>query len=208
MAPNVGVHVLNYTGKATLNAQGNGAFTETGGPVIVNSNNASATVTTGDGSLVAPEFLLTGGVTASGNASLVSSPVPGQIFEGVHPTPAPLAYLAPPAVPPDGTMTTINNPAISDLPAGMASIVTNISQYKTMYIMTPGRYTNLPTFTSGDLVIMDQASANNAGAAFYVDGGGFKSTGASIMMDKFYNGGVLIYNQPPSTESFEKIQIT
>ena len=207
-APNDGVLVLNYTGKATLSTQGNGAFTETGGPVIVNSNNASATVTTGNGSLVAPEFLLTGGVTASGNASLVSSPVPGQIFEGVHPTPDPLAYLAPPAVPPDGTMTTINNPAISDLPAGMASIVTNISQYKTMYIMTPGRYTNLPTFTSGDLVIMDQASANNAGGVFYVDGGGFKSTGASIMMDKFYNGGVMIYNQPASTADSQKIQIT
>ena len=33
VVPNVGVLVLNYSGQGTLNAQGNGAFTETGAPV-------------------------------------------------------------------------------------------------------------------------------------------------------------------------------
>src|SRR5206468_2079009 len=37
--PNIGVIVLDYQGKGTLNDQGNGAFTEIGATVIVNSNN-------------------------------------------------------------------------------------------------------------------------------------------------------------------------
>jgi hypothetical protein len=40
--PNAGVIVLNYSGKGTLNDQGNGAFTDVGAKVIVNSNDPSA----------------------------------------------------------------------------------------------------------------------------------------------------------------------
>ncbi|MFL5242311.1 MAG: pilus assembly protein TadG-related protein [Gemmataceae bacterium] len=208
VSPHEGVLVLDYNDKASLSTQGNGAFTETGGPVIVNSDNSSAVVTTGNGSMIAPEFYVTGGVTLSGNAAITTSPVAGQIFTGTHPTPDPLAYLAPPTKPTDGTMTTTKNPAISDLPPGMASIVTNISSVNTLYVMTPGTYTNLPTFGPGDMVIMEQASANNAGGIYYVNGGGFKSTGASIIMDKNNTGGVMIYNQPASSANSEKIQIT
>src|SRR5581483_6635673 len=54
VAPNVGV--LDYAGKASLNSQGNGAFTEAGAPVIVNSNHTSAVVDSGNGTMKAPEF--------------------------------------------------------------------------------------------------------------------------------------------------------
>src|SRR5438552_2510865 len=54
VAPNIGVIVLDYQGKGTLNSQGNGAFTETGAPVIVNSNNTSALVDSGNGVTKAP----------------------------------------------------------------------------------------------------------------------------------------------------------
>ncbi len=191
VSPNAGVLILNYQGKGTLNSQGNGAFTETGGPVIVNSNNSSALVDTGNGTMYAPEFDITGGSQLGGNAILATTPIPGQIYTGVHPSPDPLAYLPPPAVPPDGTMT-----------------VTNLGSGNKQYVLSPGRYTNLPTFNTGDVVILQQASANGNGGIFYIDGGGFKSTGATITMDPNTTGGVMIYNAPQSSSTSEKIQIT
>jgi hypothetical protein len=191
VSPNAGVLILNYTGKATLNAQGNGAFTETGGPVIVNSNNSSAVLDTGNAAMYAPEFDITGGTQVSNSATFVTTPTPGQVFLGTHPTPDPLAYLPPPAAPANGTMTT-----------------TSLGSGNTQYTLTPGTYTNLPVFKPGDVVIMQQASANNAGGVYYINGGGFKSTGASITMDPSTTGGVMIYNEPASTALSEKIQIT
>jgi Putative Flp pilus-assembly TadE/G-like len=188
---NAGVIILDYDDKASLNDQGNGAVTETGGPVIVNSNNPSALVTTGNGKMTAPEFDITGGVKVSGGASLFTQPVAGQVFTGVHPTPDPLSYLPAPAVPPDGTMTKLS-----------------LLKGNTQYTLTPGRYTNLPTFNTGDVVILQQASANNAGGIYYIDGGGFKSTGATIIMDPLTTGGVMLYNKPASSASSQKIQIT
>jgi hypothetical protein len=190
VSPNAGVLILNYDDKASLNTQGNGAFTEVGGPVIVNSNNPSAVVNTGNGTMTAPEFDITGGVKLAGNANLQTSPTAGQIFLGTHPTPDPLAYLPVPDVPHDGTMTKLG--------LGLGN---------TLYTLTPGRYTNLPTFSSGDVVVLQQASAGNSGI-YYIDGGGFKSTGATITMDPLTSGGVMIYNNPASSSDSEKIQIT
>jgi hypothetical protein len=191
VVPKPGVIILNYTDKAALNNQGNGAFTETGGPVIVNSNNPSAVLDSGGGTLIAQEFDITGGVQLGGGATFQTAPVPNQIFTGVHPTPDPLAYLPPPAIPPAGTMT----------------ITTNVGGGNT-YVLTPGSYTNLPQFSQSDVVILQQASANSAGGIFYINGGGFKSTGASIYMDSTTTGGVMIYNAPASSSTSEKIQIT
>jgi hypothetical protein len=191
VAPNAGVIILNYTDKATLNAQGNGAFTETGGPVIVNSDNPSAVLVSGNGSLIAPEFNITGGVQLGGNSSFTTAPVSNNINTGTHPTPDPLAYLPQPDVPPDGTITK-----------------TSLGGGNFQYVLTPGRFTNLPTFQTGDTVILEQASYNTAGGIYYIDGGGFKSTGASITMDPATSGGVLIYNEPSSSANSEKIQIT
>lgn len=190
IAPKAGVIILDYDDKASLNAQGNGAFTETGAPVIVNSNNSSATVTAGNGQLKAQEFYITGGLSLSGGGSLVTAPIPGQIFTGTHPTPDPLAYLPVPSVPANGKITP------SSLGAG-----------NKQYILTPGRHANLPNFNTGDIVILEQASTNNAGGIFYIDGGGFHSTGAIVKMGTG-TGGVMIYNSPTSAASSNKVQIT
>jgi hypothetical protein len=191
IAPNAGVLILNYQGKGDLNSQGNAAFTETGGPVIVNSNNASAVLVSGNGLLKAPEFDITGGIQLSGGGNMSTEPTPDQIYTGTHPTPDPLAYLPPPTMPPAGTMTK-----------------TSLGSGNTQYTLTPGTYSNLPTFNTGDVVILQQASANSAGGIFYINGGGFKSTGASITVDPSTSGGVMIYNAPASTANSEKIQIT
>lgn len=188
VVPNIGVIVLDYTGKATLSSQGNGAFTETGAPVIVNSNNTTAVVDTGNGILRAPEFDITGGFASSGGGQLITSPVPNNIYTGVHPTPDPLAYLPTPSMPPAGTMTKVS--------LGMG---------KYEYTLSPGAYSNLPVFNVGDVVTFKQASAGNHGI-FYLSNGGFTSTGANIRMDTNSTGGMMLYNAGTGTS--DKINIT
>ncbi len=190
VAPKAGVIILDYDDRAALNAQGNGAFTETGAPVIVNSNNASATVSAGNSQLIAEEFYITGGLALSGNGSLVTSPVADQIFLGTHPTPDPLAYLPAPSMPMDGSMTKVA-----------------LGKGNQQYTLTPGRYTNLPNFNTGDTVILQQASTNDTGGIFFIDGGGFHSTGATILMGTG-TGGVMIYNRPTDISNSQKVQIT
>ncbi len=185
---NAGVIVLDYTGKATLNAQGNGAFTETGGAVIINSNNSSAVVDTGNGLLIAPEFDITGGYSASGNGQIITQPTPNNIFTGAHPTPDPLAYLPEPNRPASGTMTK-----------------TSLKSGNFQYTLTPGSYSNLPNFNTGDIVIFKQASAGNDGI-YYLANGGLTSTGATLTMDPGTTGGMMIYNA--GTGSSDKINIT
>jgi hypothetical protein len=56
-------------------------------------------------------------------------------------------------------------------------------------------------------VILKQASYGGKGI-YYLDGGGFKSTGATVTMDTTTTGGVMLYNAPRSASMSEKIQIT
>jgi hypothetical protein len=180
--------VLDYSGKGTLNDQGNGAFTEVGAPVIVNSNNPSAALDTGNGTMKAPEFDITGNYVITGNGQLLTTPVANNVLTGVHPTPDPLAYLPVPDAPPPGTLTK-----------------TSLGQGNFAYVLTPGSYSNLPNFNTGDLVILQQASAGNGGL-YYLSAGGLNSQGASLMIDSTTTGGVLLYNAGTGTN--DKINIT
>src|SRR5262249_32060252 len=97
--PNVGVLVLNYSGKGTLNDQGSGAFTDIGAKVIVNSNDPSGALDTGCGTMKAPEFDITVRYTITGGGQMITSPISNNILTGTHPTPDPLAYLPVPSEP-------------------------------------------------------------------------------------------------------------
>ncbi len=143
---------------------------------------------TGNGTLKAPEFDITGGYVVSGSGQMLTSPVANNILTGVHPTPDPLAYLPEPTQPPAGTMTK-----------------TSLGQGNTQYTLTPGSYSNLPNFGSGDVVIFQQASAGNGGI-YYLTAGGLNSQGASLTMDPNTTGGIMIYNAGTGTN--DKINIT
>lgn len=184
VAPNAGVIVLDYSGKGTLNTQGNGAFTEVGAPVIVNSNNTSAAIDTGNGIMIAPEFDITGGYALSGGGTLQ-----GTVYTGVHPTPDPLAYLPVPPPPPPGTMTK-----------------TSLGSGNFQYDLYPGSFSNLPNFNTGDVVIFHQASSNGNGGIFYLSSGGLDSQGANLGMASGETGGIMIYNAGTGTN--DKINIT
>jgi Flp pilus assembly protein TadG len=177
-----GVIVLDPTVADALDSNGNGSLSVTGGAsVIVNSSDPSAARDTGGGTVTADNFLVTGGTNGTFN---------GTVTTGVPPSPDPLAYLPAPTEPPAGTMTTKN--------LGMGN---------KQYTLTPGSYSNLPSFQTGDVVIFQQASAGNNGI-FYLNGGGFSSQGATITMDPTTTGGVMIYNNPTSNSNNQGINIT
>jgi hypothetical protein len=178
-----GVIVLDPSVSGALGSQGGAAGIVTGGgTMIVDSNNASAATAGGGGSFTADNFKITGGYTGTLN---------GTVQTGVLPAADPLAYLPVPPVPPDGTITKMA-----------------LGNGNTLYTLTPGRFANnLPAVQSGDVVIFQQASANSNGGIYYIDGGGFKSTGATIMMDPNTSGGIMIYNNPNGNSSSQGINI-
>jgi hypothetical protein len=83
-----GIHVLDLDDKGALTTSGNGKFKVTGAPVFVNSNSAAAAISSGSGSLTAPEFEIVGGYSGGGFS--------GTITTGTAPVPDPLRYLPPP----------------------------------------------------------------------------------------------------------------
>jgi Putative Flp pilus-assembly TadE/G-like len=177
-----GILVLDPSAKYSLNASGTGGVTVTGGAnVIVDSSNASAAAATGGGAVTAPDFEITGGYVGTLN---------GIIHTGVPPSPDPLRYLPVPTMPPNGMMTTVS-----------------LGSGNKQYTLTPGTYSNLPTFNQGDVVILQQASANNANGIFYLNGTSFTSNGANIQMDTSTTGGVMIYNNPTSSSNSQGIAI-
>ena len=186
---NLGVIVLDPSGKASLNASGGAGLSVTGGTpgtpgakVIVDSSDSQAGVVSGGGGITAAGFQITGGYSGTFN---------GPVQTGAPPSPDPLRYLPDPPVPAYGTMTT-----------------TNIGNGNKQYTLTPGRYTTLPNFNSGDVVILQQASANSAGGVYYLDGCGLTSTGANIVMYSSTAGGVMIYNNPSSSSNSQVINIS
>lgn len=181
-ATKIGIIVLDPTAQYSLDASGGGAVTVTGGAtMIVDSNNSAAGRATGGGTLTADNFDITGNYVGT---------FTGNVETGVPPTPDPLRYLPVPPMPPAGTISS-----------------RGIGQGNREYTLTPGTFSKLPNFNPGDVVILKQASANSAGGIYYIDGGGFKSSGASIIMDSNTTGGVMIYNHPTSTKGSEGIQI-
>jgi hypothetical protein len=87
-ASKVGIHVLDLDDKGALTTSGNGKFNLANATVLVNSNSAEAAISTGTGSLTAPEFDIVGGYSGGGFS--------GTINTGVQPVPDPLRYLPPP----------------------------------------------------------------------------------------------------------------
>jgi hypothetical protein len=178
----VGVLLLDPSAKESLDSSGGASASVTGGAsVVVDSSDTTAAAVTGGGAFTASAFNITGGYTG---------PLDGTITTGVPPTPDPLRYLPVPTEPPAGTMTTVN-----------------LGNGNKQYTLSPGTYDNLPNFNSGDVVILQQASAGNGGI-FYINGGGFSSQGANIIMDSTTTGGVMIYNNPSSNANSEGINIT
>jgi hypothetical protein len=180
---NKGIIVLDPTVKdAFVTSGGSSVVVNGNASVIVDSSNpTSAAAVSGSGGATAANFYVTGGVTGT---------FTGTVITGYPPTPDPLAYLPLPPVPPNGTISQ-----------------TNLGSGNKQYVMSPGRFTSMPNLNQGDVLILKQASAGNNGI-YYLDGCGFSSQGANIMMDPTTSGGVMIYNNPSGTSNNQGIGIT
>jgi hypothetical protein len=186
-ASTAGLLILDPSRRFGLSLGGGASATITA-PVIVNSTDSSAVDVTGGGNLQAPEFDITGDYTATNGSTLITTPAPNNINVGVAPTPDPLAYLPEPTRPPNGTIT--------KAPLGGGNF---------QYTLTPGSYTNLPSFNAGDAVVFKQASSGNDGI-YYLTAGGFTSTGANLLMDPTTTGGIMLFNAGTGTN--DKIDIS
>jgi hypothetical protein len=148
VAANVGILVLDPTGKGALNAQGGGNSTVSGTPVIVNSTNADAAIAGGGGALTAQKFIIAGGYTTTGNGSFV-----GPIYTNHQ-------GMADPLV---------------DLPVPDTSTMTVQSNRSTQY--TSGDISLQPGVYKGGISASGTASLTLAPGVYYMDGGGFSFSG-------------------------------
>ena len=180
---NIGIMVLDPITKSALNASGTGALTVTGG----SPGTEGAAVIVNSNDLTAASATGGGGLTAprfeiTGD---YTGWLNGIVETGVPPSPDPLRHLPEPSVTEPGSVTT-----------------RNLGGGSKQYILTPGYYNKLPNFTSGDVVVFQQ------GGIYSINGGGFKSTGATIVMDPDTSGGVMIYNNPGGSAMSDTIEIT
>ena len=175
--------VLDPSAKDALIASGNGGLTVTGGSA--GTDGAAVIVNSND--MTAAAATGGGGLTApqfeiTGD---YTGTLNGDVETGVPPSPDPLRNLPEPSVTEAGKMTT-----------------RNLGNGNKEYTLTPGYYNKLPNFNTGDVVILQQ------GGIYSIDGGGFKSTGATIIMDPNTSGGVMIYNNPSGSSLADQIQIS
>jgi Flp pilus assembly protein TadG len=148
IAADVGILVLDPTGKGSFNANGSGGATVTGTPIIVDSSDPSAAIAGGGGTVTAPEIDITGGYSTSGGGSFS-----GEINLGRRPVSDPLVDLP---VPDPTTMTQQSRKA---------------SQY------TSGTINLQPGVYKGGISASGTASINLAPGIYYMDGGGFSFSG-------------------------------
>jgi hypothetical protein len=153
VAANVGILVLDPSGKGALNSQGAGASVVNGTPVVVDSNNAQAAVAGGGGSLTADEFDITGGYNTTGGASFN-----GPIHLGRQPMADPL----------------------SDLPVPDPTQMVSQSSKKVQF--TQGAQTLSPGVYTGGISVSGSASLTLMPGIYYMDGGGFSFSGQGSLL--------------------------
>jgi hypothetical protein len=201
-----GIMVLDPSVASALTAGGGGGFTLNNANVIVDSNNSTSVSNNSTGatlSVANGAFYLSGGI--SNNTTLK-----GTVYYNQRPTPDPLAYLPEPSLP--STILTAKGLKPSDPSVGGYLSALNIDPATvngSVYVLEPGRYDKLPSFTNGDVVILKQASTNSADGIYYLNGAGFTSNGATIAMDPTGNttGGVMLFNNPTNTSNSQGISI-
>jgi hypothetical protein len=105
-----GIHVLDLNDKGALTSNGNGTFNVKNALVLVNSNSTEAAISTGAGTLTAPEYEIVGGYTGGGfNGTITTSTLP--IAD-------PLRFLPPP----DKTTMTVQSTTLLSISGGKTTL--------------------------------------------------------------------------------------
>jgi Flp pilus assembly protein TadG len=133
-----------------LDSTGNGLISDTGGAIVIDSNNADAANITGGGNVSAPNINIYGGYNTTGGGQFV-----GTLKTGVAPTADPLSSLAVP----DPTTLTLQSS----------------SNYK---ISSGGTYTLQPGLYKGGIAISaPSGTVTLEPGIYYMQGGGFSNSG-------------------------------
>jgi hypothetical protein len=199
-----GILVLDLKESEALKANGGGAVSVANADIIVNSQDDQATGSDGQGAVLRVtngRFKLTGGVKSN-------TTLDGPADYDQKPTPDPLAHLPLPPEPTTTIQVKQTTPTSAEAKGYLDKLNIMPKNVGKMYVLEPGRYDSLPNFTSSDVVILKQASTNDAGGVYYLNDSGFTSTGATIVMDPTgaTTGGLMLYNDP--TKSSSGINIT
>jgi MBG domain (YGX type) len=144
---NLGILLLDPTGKGTLTVSGNGSASVTGGEIVVDSSSTQAVKVTGNGQVSAVE-IDTKGVSTSGHGKVQG------VIDTADPSMAdPLAGLAAPSIP------------------------TTVQSSSTLNITGNSQMTLQPGLYIGGIKITGQAQVMLAPGIYYLKGGGFSVTG-------------------------------
>jgi hypothetical protein len=150
---NIGILLLDPTGKGALNDTGTGSVKVTGGgAIVVNSSNSQAAIAGGSGVVSATEIDVHGGKAASGQGAFV-----GTVATGTGPVADPLASLSAPPVP-----TTVRSRSTLNITTSMT--------------LQPGLYI-------GGINISGNAHVVLAPGIYYLQGGGFSVSGGATVTD-------------------------
>jgi hypothetical protein len=189
--PKFGLLVLSPGGTALSNS-GNGTITVTSGSVMVNSSDPSAIINRQNAVITADEIDVVGGIADAGT-------ITGRTVTGAPPTFDPLGVVPPPNPPPPGSISqkltgTQRTKMLDDLVASgqITKAFANGTNWN-VYLVSPGSFDQMQNFQSTDMVVFQQASAGNGGI-YYLNSGGFRSTGASLLMDPGTTGGMMFFN--------------
>jgi hypothetical protein len=150
--PTAGILLLDPTGPGALTFSGKSVGLM-GSPVVVNSSNSQAVSGSGQATLGAPEFDITGGYNLSGGSKML-----GTIKTGQAPTPDPLASLP--------------TPDPSNMPL----------QSSTKFSIQSGTYTLSPGVYQGGISISSSANVTLLPGVYYMQGGGFQISGGPVVM--------------------------
>jgi Flp pilus assembly protein TadG len=182
---NIGVLVLDASGKNALNMTASGNVSLTGLPasVIVNSSDPSGAVMSGSGNLTANEFDMHGnpGWLTTGTGRFI-----GTLDSGMAIIPDPLQNLTPPD---PGTLPMAHS--------GGTLSITDVDLGSNTTVLSPGVYQQGISISA-----VSNGTVTMKPGIYYMQGGGFQLSGSANLV----GNGVMIYNAP--TTSNDVVSIT
>jgi hypothetical protein len=163
--------VLDPSAPGSLKMSGNSVINESGWPVYVNSNSATAVQLSGNASLTASAILDVGGYQKSGNAVIHPTPVTGSAAAG-----DPLANMQAPNIGSSQGPVNLGGNSSQTIQPGTYTQITVFGNAN--LTLTPGVY----VVTSGGFLASGNATIKGSGVVIYLASGSVNLSGNSVVL--------------------------